>query len=481
MVLRRRFFVNGRPAAGSVLHARYLKPAGVMLDQLKQRMAAGGLQQLANRYTTEDGAVLTAMSRFGQDEIRIDVPQGKEPRLNPIPLKSEPHPYEYCTWLPDRFTYSAPFSTPDGSTDPVIGGAFIYLGLHASGDARSVAILDAQTLTDGGSIGMSALQGGVISADTQTGVFTWAGYDNVATGQTLLEQWRADDNSPSVFNAEAAYNHFVDPWNFGMHFGDAIVSQTAPSGGRLVLNAGYSDDGPPWGSHNLWLVTNPDDNSVLLELVDPSWGTANYLTIDAHVTPGGDTLFIHTPNSSERAQGQTDGIHRYATGANGLAQEYPLPDIVGQTQTGDVVNAFIVVLNDDRTIYLRVRAYPEPADYLFLWKGDEWQPLVVDTPIVPMDASQAGLLHDPVTDAVASLDGDGSGAWIFNGRDCFGAVIPPFYIAFKDHPEGCFVTNGQFHDAAIVTSFISQSEPQTIVGRIDVGKLKQTRVTEQGT
>lgn len=74
-MLRKRFFVNGKPVTGSTLHAEYLKPANVLLDAVKQRMKLDNLQQLAQRYITEDGATLTAMSRFGQDEIRIDVPQ----------------------------------------------------------------------------------------------------------------------------------------------------------------------------------------------------------------------------------------------------------------------------------------------------------------------------------------------------------------------------------------------------------------------
>lgn len=84
--LRKRFFVNGKPTTGSTLHAEYLKPATVLLGAVKQRMQIGNLQQLAQRYTTEEGATLTAMSRFGQDEIRIDVPyapQGKRVPLAP--------------------------------------------------------------------------------------------------------------------------------------------------------------------------------------------------------------------------------------------------------------------------------------------------------------------------------------------------------------------------------------------------------------
>lgn len=471
--MRKRFFVNGKPVAGSVEHAPYLRVAHVLLDQVKQRMQTGSLQQLAQQYTTETGATIRALSRFGQDEIWIDVP-GIPP--------NEPNPRErvVCVWLPDRFTYSEPITAPGGTYNPVMGGEFIYLGIGAegAGEARSLKLLDRRSLVERETRSTAALAGGAMTVDTKAERFSWSGYDSVDTGQTLMEQWRYDETALSLFNAEAAYNHFVDPANFGMHSGEAIVSQTASAGSRLVLNAGYSDDGPPWGSHNVWFVTNPTDNSVVLELVDPAWGKDQYLTTQAHTTPGGDVLFVHTPNATERLLGHYAAIHRYATGDGGMAAEYLLPELVTQTQSGNTVNACVVVLNDDRTIYLRVRATSE--DYLYIWRGSQWEPLVVDTPIVAMNtAAIRGLLHDPVTDAVASLDGDGTGAWIFNGHDCMGAEIPPFYIAFRGSPVDTYVTSGQFHDAAILTSFVANSGSVTTVGRIDIGRLKQTKQTEQ--
>lgn len=108
--LRKRFFVNGEPVAGSTLHAEYLKPVLKLLAEMKQRMQAGGLQQLAQRYTTEDGAVLTAMSRFGQDEIRIDVPyrQGGSVTHQEVPVIETPEFVRvlrvvgYTIWLVDQ-------------------------------------------------------------------------------------------------------------------------------------------------------------------------------------------------------------------------------------------------------------------------------------------------------------------------------------------------------------------------------------------
>lgn len=109
-MLRKRFFVNGEPVAGSTLHAEYLKPAAKLLDAVKQRMQLGNLQQLAQRYVTEGGAVLTAMSRFGQDEIRIDVPyrQGGSVTHQEVPVIETPEFVQvlrvvgYTIWLVDQ-------------------------------------------------------------------------------------------------------------------------------------------------------------------------------------------------------------------------------------------------------------------------------------------------------------------------------------------------------------------------------------------
>src|SRR5574340_722728 len=116
-MLRKRFFVNGEPVAGSTLHAQYLKPANALLGEVKRRMQLGNLQQLAQRYTTETGATLTAMSRFGQDEIRIDVPQQRGAVVPPMPVKKDEVVAfrESCQWLTDRRTDSAPIPAHNGT------------------------------------------------------------------------------------------------------------------------------------------------------------------------------------------------------------------------------------------------------------------------------------------------------------------------------------------------------------------------------
>lgn len=199
--LRKRFFVNGEPVTGSTLHAQYLKPANTLLNAIKQRMQLGGLQQLAQRYITEDGAVLTAMSRFGQDEIRIDVPyrQGGSVTHQEVPVIETPEFVRvlrvvgYTIWLVDeagagvveyddagRLTGRAfpELITPgsfDSITDVVYAHGALWVGVidyPAAGDAvgkvlrindRSGEIAEVYTGTNGLSVALTSYSGGVVA------------------------------------------------------------------------------------------------------------------------------------------------------------------------------------------------------------------------------------------------------------------------------------------------------------------------------
>lgn len=197
--LRKRFFVNGEPVSGSTLHAPYLKPANTLLNAMKQRMQLGGLQQLAQRYTTEDGAVLTAISRFGQDEIRIDVPfrQGGSVTHQEVPVIETPEFVRvlrvvgYTIWLVDetgagvveyddagQLTGRAfpELITPgsfDWITDVIYAHDALWVGLidyPAAGNAagkvlrindRNGEISEVYTGTNGLSVALTAYSGGV--------------------------------------------------------------------------------------------------------------------------------------------------------------------------------------------------------------------------------------------------------------------------------------------------------------------------------
>jgi len=113
---RRRYLINGVTSAATTLHTKYIKPAREFLEAMKQQMKLGGLQQLTQRYENEDGVKFTAASRFGQDEMIIDVPVtggGGEEKEEP---KEKGAPY---LWVGARMVY-----TPDSDMTP---GQFLLM------------------------------------------------------------------------------------------------------------------------------------------------------------------------------------------------------------------------------------------------------------------------------------------------------------------------------------------------------------------
>lgn len=486
--MRKRFFINGKPVAGSGLHARYLRPAHVLLDALRQRMQMGNLQQLAQRYVTEDGATITALSRFGQDEIRIDVPQRHEVTVQHAKTTQETTTAfrEFCTWLPDRFTYSDVIATGGNATAALTsGGPYIYYGIADPGDyeLRQVIALDANTLKEvkrfSTTIRTGPARSWAMTLALEPNRFTWGGNDFGGTQDTFLEQWDFGAEAVSAFNCAALNTFGVSAASFEVR---ASISQSLTVKPFHVIPLGYSDETDPWESHNAWSVIDTTDNTTVLQLVDPEWGRLEYLTTLAHIAPGGDVFFIHTPTSTERTTaGVRAALYRHGTGTSGITQTYPLPEQVDSYFHGTSVNASIAVLNDDRTIYLRVKDEFGIADTLYLWDGTQWQVISTATPVVSMPGWTRGLAHDPAKDVVAAFDGDGSGAWIFNGKDCFGAVMPPFYVAFDGHPELLHNPTSElacesFHDGTLYMQFFNGDD--MVIGKIEIGRLSQIKITE---
>lgn len=479
MVVRHRYYRNGEPAEGSTLHTPYLKPAATLLDAVKRRMQMGNLQQLAQRYVTEDGAVLTAISRFGQDEIRIDVPVTVKP-------KGGKRMREYCVWGPDRAIYSEPIDTKgNGASGGFIVGDFVYYGLADPGDYanREVLVLDAKTLVQKDAFSTGMITGSVGSwsmrLDTSTNRITWGAYDYGNTQGNYLEQWVAGEQAISTFNL-SAYNHFASESSFIITPPHGGISQLVTDASRLVINMAYSDEAPPWESHNVWIVTDSTTNAVLLELVDPAWSPSflDYDEVTAYVTPGGDTIFIVSPVLQVG-----DRLFRYGTGAAAITQEYPIPEVASTLAHGTNPQVTVVSLNDDKTLFLRIaNTDTTVGDYLFQWDGSSWQPIVLATPFIRIGAWERGLLHDPETDCVASIDGNGAGAWIFNAKDCLGSKMPPFYFPFEN-PPGDVASCNQFYDGSLFVTFYAgapgEVTAEVIVARFDIGRLKQTKLSEE--
>lgn len=476
--MRKRFYINGKPVAGSVEHAPYLHTAHALLDMVKQRMKTGNLQQLAQQYTTETGVTLRALSRFGQDEIWVDVPQSASAGL---PRKAR----EYCVWGPTKVAYSQAF-TGVPSLPITDGGPLVYFGIADPGDydLRAVVALDADTLVEASRFSTTIRTGPqhswALTFALEANRATWGGNDFGGSQENILEQWQLGTQAVSSFNCSAFNTFGVSAASFEIH---STISQALTKPPLHVLNLAYSDEAPPWESHNAWIVINTTDNATVLQLVDPSWGMHQYLTTAAHITPLGDTLFVHTPSQTEiTTYGHAAAIHRYGTGRSGITATYPLPDLVDSYYHGTAINAVVVVLNDDATMYLRVKGADLATDVLYTWSGSGWTVLQTDTPLISMPAWERGIVHDPITDAVAALDGDGSGAWIFNGKDCFGATMPPFYVPFTDHPQLLHSPTSAlvcetFLNGVLYVEFINNGE--VVIGKIDIGRLRQKKQTEQ--
>lgn len=70
--------------------APYVGLARTLLGQLKNRMASGGLQQLARTYHLPDGTTIRVQSRFGQDSMDIEPAPTSNPSILPTPEQIEP-------------------------------------------------------------------------------------------------------------------------------------------------------------------------------------------------------------------------------------------------------------------------------------------------------------------------------------------------------------------------------------------------------
>ena len=115
---RKRFLINGITSALTTVHAKYLKPAREFLESVKQQANFGKLDQLTQRYENEDGVKFTASSRFGQDEMVIDVPHKvEEPVLEEKKPEEKAAPY---LWVGARIVYTPTSNVTPGSFELMV-------------------------------------------------------------------------------------------------------------------------------------------------------------------------------------------------------------------------------------------------------------------------------------------------------------------------------------------------------------------------
>lgn len=447
--MRKRFFINGKPVAGSGLHARYLRPAHVLLDALRQRMQMGNLQQLAQRYVTEDGATITALSRFGQDEIRIDVPvqgRGEVPAPSVPVERRDPQFVEYCVWERDR----------EWTFDP---GGFNYY---------EYILMD------------------------RSGTYVYAPFT-----------YPLNPLAPSI-------DRRIDALTFDAQLRPAGAIHIEPTIGNDIAAFGLQYDAK---NDAFALAINdktnvPDVGTVASDNYLASWGggSSGY---DVHLTGG----LLHTGKTWSNGAGLFIGS--YSTGARVLDSGSFAE--LGATPAGDEVeftsNGDIIGLTFSSGSYT-------PTYVAFGGSGMDWATgITVSKPISTeerftfnnagsrmfycdsaasvtvlsrngsaqrFDTSQHGtsheLLHDPVTDAVA-LCFSNTGALILNATDCLNMPIAPFFVPFSSIPAA-FESPGvptpvrflQFMAGSLIG--YSRAGPRTIVCKVDIGRLRQTKITE---
>lgn len=101
--LRKGFLINGKPAQPGTLHAPYLKSAYNLLEQVLADADKNKLAQRERSITLADGTRLMASTRFGQNEIRIDVPAGKDGSETKLPMEERTTPY---LWVGARIDWT---------------------------------------------------------------------------------------------------------------------------------------------------------------------------------------------------------------------------------------------------------------------------------------------------------------------------------------------------------------------------------------
>lgn len=442
-MLRKRFFVNGEPVAGSTLHAEYLKPANTLLNAVKQRMQMGGLQQLAQRYVTEDGAVLTAMSRFGQDEIRIDVPH-----LNPASPPEQPLPpierntefVEYCVWgadaewLSERVAVTVyPEILMDRSGTHVYSSRIVFLS-GSLGDA-SILRFDSRL----------RLQG-----DTRVSAVSDGGYDK----------------------AQLVYDSTNDIFALGL----STMSSGQKTHLKWLAGQGYS--------------THQDRVAVIEEGANSHGGGVYFLEI------GTDAVLVDSLTESSIASSTLGALTGSAYSERGdVLGSILLPSNV-QTETqvirdvSDIGWAGAIIM-DRVPAVIRV-ALNNRASRLFYLADDNALTIRTATRQSQIGLAEYGtpyeVLHDPITDAIAVCFSN-VGALIVNARDCMENEMAPFFHRFDTVPQAFFPGGAQtrtiwsqfMNGSLLGYSYAGSLGNDTLATycKIDIGRLKQTKITEQ--
>jgi hypothetical protein len=427
-----------------------------------------------------DGAQIETLTNDGQDTVRITlptetasmstsaepihteatadapIPQPEFPSIDLPEKKAEPEPQvrEYCVLGPDSAQYADPIPVRH-AWGPLVGATgSVYLVAHLDGDyvgpsfaqtsqivrfdqnapnglpQNGTTALNVFPFNNGfggmsyddftGRFYMQYVQAAASTADTKYGLVEWS--DDVGSNTIQLDSY--DGTNPTQYNVVSA--PMVDR-------GIALI--------RQMTSNPYS------------LVFDPSSRSVVLTV---PWGdvvgAAGYT--NACITPGGDVIFL-SPLVPWNGQSQV-GIHRFGI-TSGITRTYACP----AGSNGRYDGLHIVAQNDEQTLWL-LQESPTFALYQFDPQNEAWTAVTVDGGFGARTDSpyegQTHLLHDPVSDAVAVVMPDASGAWIFNATDCMDVPIAPFFFAFDSAPalgDAVFMYPQQLYDGQLTVRYMA--------------------------
>lgn len=450
--VRKRFFGDTDAARAHMGQAMNL------LGYVKSQMRLGGLQQFAQRFVLASGVVLFAQSVFGQDEVRIFAPGGGVQKAGKARA--------YCVWGPDTEAYIT-LPAPEVVSPAVTDGQRVYVNnanvtfdlmapvLHVL-RASDMALTGTFSLGTPGSVG-------AIRADTATG--------RAAMGmdwedKTELVMWEMTDMPVFTrWNASDAINN-----GFHLHGGNPWVpfASSGTGGAAWALRGG--DDGTLGSRSNIWLV-----DPVTLAVMHHEDVTAyDYTYTYGQVTLPGDFVRGYLKVTGAAPS------HLLRIGVLGTDKNYGLPT------SSNPPLIFAAESDGDALWFLQRRYFEFPAyREATLWRhqGAAWSEVDYRA-LLPADVvaiNPTNLLHDAVTGAIA-VGFEHYGALVFNGRDCFNAGQAPFFHRFTKVPATPRAGSFQFfhfHDATLVVGYDTTLGGAPTYGAIKIGRLKQTKQTEE--
>lgn len=479
--LRKRF------TGDTVVAQRYTGEAMGLLDAVYDQMRMNELSQLTLHKTLGNGVELHASSRFGQDEIRIHV--------TPVGGRAGGAPREYCIWegdderFTDPITGIADIGPCTGVNSDIVFGSWVSgAGIFPeSGPAEAtVSNVNVYLKSD-----ISVPTGGSFPLDS-----------NIMPDKLLPSPAYDIGGRPggSMFIApsHAVTSETLIYYAFDAA-GNTATYASIPADGleldKINIHGGYSYES----------VSYVDSNGIYVAAVGTySRSEAGTYPLYMTSTTASDWIVANQKTFSDEGK-----IVRYALKSNGGDLEYPQDpvNLLFNNGSGSVVPLQAVCQNDNVTMWIRTTYLVDGAEQPHLYKsnGGVWTEVTPEGgwPALgyPMFWGGTGLLHDPVTDAIAMVKGDMSGAWIFNGKDCFGAGLAPFFREFRTIPvDYAAIASGddsvlrdnsiakftQFYDAVIYASFglyLSNyngnglKNHRYIGASYKVGKLKQKKVT----